>query len=52
MRFPQVKLALWRTYNDVQNKHTLQMAAGLSYYFVLSLFPQSNITFPLGCLIT
>jgi len=39
MRFPQVKLALWRTYNDVQNKHTLQMAAGLSYYFVLSLFP-------------
>ena len=39
MRFPQVKLALWRTYNDVQNKHTMQMAAGLSYYFIMSLFP-------------
>ncbi|HTM90173.1 MAG TPA: YihY/virulence factor BrkB family protein [Terriglobales bacterium] len=39
MRFPQVKHALWRTYNDVQNKHTMQMAAGLSYYFVMSFFP-------------
>jgi virulence factor BrkB len=28
-----------RTYADVLQKHTLQMAAALSYYFVLSLFP-------------
>jgi membrane protein len=39
MRLRQVKNALGRTYNDVQRKHTLQMAAGLSYYFVMSLFP-------------
>jgi uncharacterized BrkB/YihY/UPF0761 family membrane protein len=32
MRSAQVKRALWRTYNDVQNKHTMQMAAGLSYF--------------------
>jgi len=34
-----VKGALERTYRDVQHNHTLQMAAALSYYFVLSLFP-------------
>jgi membrane protein len=28
-----------RTYGDVLRNHTLQMAAALSYYFVLSLFP-------------
>ncbi len=28
-----------RTYNDVQNNHTFAMAAGLSYYFVMALFP-------------
>jgi len=39
MRLTQVKSALWRTYDDVQKKHTTQMAAGLSYYFVMSLFP-------------
>lgn len=39
MRFSQVKTALRRTYDDVQRKHTLQMAAGLSYYFVMSFFP-------------
>jgi membrane protein len=39
MRLSQVKNALGRTYDDVQRKHTLQMAAGLSYYFVMSLFP-------------
>jgi membrane protein len=31
--------ALWRTVKDVNNKHTLQMAAALSYYFLISLFP-------------
>jgi membrane protein len=30
---------LARTYADVLRNHTLQMAAALSYYFVLSLFP-------------
>ena len=34
-----VKEALWRTIEDVNGKHTLQMAAALSYYFVMSLFP-------------
>src|SRR3954467_10807560 len=28
-----------RTYDDVGDRHTLQMAAALSYYFVMSLFP-------------
>ena len=27
------------TYSDISRNHTLQMAAALSYYFVLSLFP-------------
>lgn len=31
--------ALQRTYSDVLRNHTMQMAAALSYYFVLSLFP-------------
>ena len=39
MRWTQVKGALARTYEGVQRKHTMQMAAGLSYYFVMSLFP-------------
>jgi uncharacterized BrkB/YihY/UPF0761 family membrane protein len=39
MRLSQVKTALGRTYDDVQRKHTMQMAAGLSYYFVMSFFP-------------
>src|SRR5205807_8265876 len=39
MRFHQIKNALMRTYDDVQRKHTMQMAAGLSYYFVMSFFP-------------
>lgn len=38
MSFP-IKTALTRTYADVLRNHTLQMAAALSYYFVLSLFP-------------
>jgi len=31
--------ALLRFYADLEQKHMLQMAAALSYYFVLSLFP-------------
>ncbi len=38
MRAP-IKHALAETYEDVLRNHTLQMAAALSYYFVLSLFP-------------
>jgi len=34
-----INTVLARTYADVLQKHTLQMAAALSYYFVLSLFP-------------
>jgi membrane protein len=33
------RAALWRTVEDVTRKHTPQMAAALSYYFVLALFP-------------
>jgi membrane protein len=39
MTLPGLKHALWRTGEDVNGKHTLQMAAALSYYFVMSLFP-------------
>src|SRR5579864_3271087 len=39
MTFAGLKAALWRTGEDVGKKHTLQMAAALSYYFVMSLFP-------------
>ena len=39
MRLIRVKSAFARTYADVLRNHTLQMAAALSYYFVLSLFP-------------
>src|SRR4029077_18593430 len=39
MRPASVKDALARTYADVVQNHTLQMAAALAYYFVLSLFP-------------
>ena len=34
-----IKSALIGTYGDVVRNHTLQMAAALAYYFVLSLFP-------------
>src|SRR5215472_4126829 len=33
------KHVLAMTYRDLLHNHTLQMAAALSYYFVLSLFP-------------
>jgi uncharacterized BrkB/YihY/UPF0761 family membrane protein len=36
-----IRRALVRTYTDVERNHTMQMAAALSYYFVLSLFPAS-----------
>jgi membrane protein len=35
----EFKDALLRTYDDIGDHHTLQMAAALSYYFVMSLFP-------------
>ncbi len=35
----RTKEAVWRTVDAVPRKHTLQMAAALSYYFVISLFP-------------
>jgi membrane protein len=34
-----LRVAFWRTGEDLNSKHTLQMAAALSYYFVMSLFP-------------
>lgn len=39
MRLADFKSALVRTYEDIGRNHTLQMAAALSYYFVMSLFP-------------
>lgn len=39
MRLSHMGSLLRRIYDNVQQKHTLQMAAGLSYYFVMSLFP-------------
>ena len=35
----QIKQALRRTVDDVAKNHTMTMAAGLSYNFILSLFP-------------
>jgi len=39
MRINQIITALAQTYWDITRNHTMQMAASLSYYFVLSLFP-------------
>ena len=39
MTYTSIKDAVWHTVEDVPAKHTLQMAAALSYYFVISLFP-------------
>jgi membrane protein len=39
MKPVHIKYALLRTYADVVQNHTLQMAAALSYYFILSFFP-------------
>jgi len=37
--YGRIKDALWRPVEGVPAKHTLQMAAALSYYFVISIFP-------------
>jgi len=34
-----VRTVVKNAYNDIMNNHTMSMAAGLSYYFVLGLFP-------------
>jgi membrane protein len=39
MRWTSLKNAAVGAYNDIQRNHTLAIAAGLSYYFTLSLFP-------------
>jgi membrane protein len=39
MQIGLIKTALTCTYADITRNHTMQMAAALSYYFVLSLFP-------------
>ncbi len=39
MRIREFGEAISRTYEDIGRNHTLQMAAALSYYFVMSLFP-------------
>jgi membrane protein len=39
MRLQQIKMALTKTYQGVDRYHMLQMAAAMSYYFVISLFP-------------
>src|SRR6266404_109932 len=39
MRWSELQAAITHTYDDIQDNHTLQMAAALSYYFVISLFP-------------
>src|SRR5215471_15903475 len=39
MRISGIKCALVCAYQDLVRHHTLQVAAALSYYFVLSVFP-------------
>ena len=39
MQWTQIKRAFGNAARDVSRKHTMAFAAGLSYYFVLSLFP-------------
>lgn len=39
MRLQRFKTAVEKTFADVDRNHTLYMAAALSYYFILSLFP-------------
>lgn len=38
-RWVSVRGILRNAWNDIMNNHTMTLAAGLSYYFVLSLFP-------------
>ena len=42
--WPTVKRWLITIYNDVYDEHLFVFAAGLSYYFVLSLFPLLVLT--------
>src|SRR5512143_3085161 len=37
--FARTRFVVVRVYNDAMRDHTLQMAAALAYYLVLSLFP-------------
>jgi membrane protein len=39
MRWSTIKNVFGRIYNDVQCNHTMPIAAGLAFYFLLSLFP-------------
>jgi membrane protein len=39
MAFREIGSVIKKAYQDVMNNHTMAMAAGLSYYFVMSLFP-------------
>jgi membrane protein len=39
MAFREVGCTLKHVYEDISRNHTMAMAAGLSFYFVLSLFP-------------
>jgi membrane protein len=39
VKLKTIRQAIANAYDDTQRNHTLQMAAALSYYFVMSLFP-------------
>src|SRR3954462_475965 len=39
MAFREIGSTLKQVYGDVMKNHTMAIAAGLSYYFVMSLFP-------------
>src|SRR3954465_4350037 len=39
MRWAEIKRVVRGVYCDLQCNHTMAIAAGLSYYFLLSLFP-------------
>jgi membrane protein len=39
MAFREIGSTLNKTYQDIMRNHTMALAAGLSYYFVMSLFP-------------
>lgn len=39
MAIHEIGSTVRQVYNDVMNNHTMALAAGLSYYFVMSLFP-------------
>src|SRR3954469_5328320 len=39
MAFREIGSTLKKAYHDIMANHTMAMSAGLSYYFVMSLFP-------------